>query len=473
MKEKNLIVLCIVLALLMGLVFLKRNIKPEIPTVEEAAQIIGPAVNSDNIKEFVLRLGGGGGDKDNPQDIHLVKQDGRWVVKTYYGVYADEGRLKPVLEKLDQLTGELRSDRAELLDDYGIAGDKAVHVLLQLDGGDIHLVVGLKRAGYGNNFVRLGESNAVYIVAEDLLALLGAREDNGTRKLDAGQWADKRVTDLQPDDVTAVTITEMGEGLEENIIDVTREIVDNKKQWQSARPYVFGLSAAKIKTMLQSFSNTYAGDIVAASDVPGVFEAPAWKGFFSLEDGSQIIIVRGAKDEAGNNYYVKREGAAYVYRVPVAAFHNLQQQQGNILTGNPLKIEEENIAEVEVKDINGKKEFFAVKPSSPAGEAPAEGAPQGVLWQNRGGETVDAAKVNDVLNKLKDLNVEIVKQPASSLSDIMTIRVVQGGVSNEYAVSQDIKLENDKECHFLKAGGSPYGYCLSKQHITALQSVLP
>ena len=127
----------------------------------------------------------------------------------------------------------------------------------------IAIVIGTQKAGYQNNFVLIGVTNAVYVVGENLLAALGVRGEDEDQKLDTSKWVDKRITHLKPSDVIGVTITEGDSGTKRTVIDIKRELVDGKKQWKSAIPYDFGLSASKIKAMIEVCNNTSTQEVVA------------------------------------------------------------------------------------------------------------------------------------------------------------------------------------------------------------------
>ena len=184
MNKKSLIIVCVIFAVLIGLVFVKKSVKPGIPTTEEIVDIIASSINVDDFSEIVLRIGDGSTeDKDKPKNVHLVKEGDQWIVKTRYGVYANDKTITSLLDKLDQLKGELRSDKKGLLSDYGIGDDEGVHVELRRgDAEDIHIIIGIQKAGYQNNFVRLGETNAVYIVNENLLGAFGVRGEEEDQK---------------------------------------------------------------------------------------------------------------------------------------------------------------------------------------------------------------------------------------------------------------------------------------------------
>ena len=478
MKEKNLIILCIVFAILISLAFYKKSVKPQIPTTEEISDIIGPLISLGSLTEIIIRLGDGqSDDSDKPKNVHLAKEDDHWIVKTQFGVHAREQVITTLLEKLDRLKGELRSNRKEILTDYGINDEQAVHVQLHLQDADtIDIAVGIKKSGYKNNFVRIGGTSAVFVVNENLLAALGVRGEDEDQKLDTNKWIDKRITHLDPNDVVGVTIIEGDGTTERAVIDIKRELVDGKKQWRSAIAYDFGLSASKIKAMIEVFNNTYAQDVVAP-DEEGVFDAPGWTGIFTLTNGDQVKIVRGEEKPEGK-YYMKQEGVGYFYQIATSTFHSRKNRQGNIFANNPLKADEKKISEIEIRDLVNKKKFYALKKAPEETEAKDENTDEETkkkedIWETPKGEVVELTKVRDIINKIKSIAVEAVLQPEVSVEDAMVIRIVREGESAEYTISRDLKLDTGKECQFLRVGENTQSYCVSKSTIISLQNILP
>jgi len=478
MREKNLVILCIVFAILISLVFFKKSIKPQVPTTEEISDIIELSISLDGLTEIIINLGDGkSDDTDKPKNVHLAKENDHWIVKTHYGVYARDQSITSLLDKLDQLKGELRSNKKGILGDYGIDDEQAVHVQLHRQEADpINIAVGTKKSGYQYNFVRMGESNAVYIVNENLLSALGVRGEDDDLKLDANTWIDKRITHLESNDVVGVTITEGNGSAERTVIDLKRESADGKKQWSSAIPYDISLSASKIKSMVGVFNNTYAQEVVAP-DVEGVFDAPGWTGVFTLENGEQVKIVRGEEKPEGK-YYVKQEGVGYFYHIATSSFHSKKNQQGNIFANNPLKVDEKNISEIEIRDLVDKKKFHALRKTPEDTEAKDENADEETekkedVWETPGGEAVKLTKVRDIISKIKNISLEAVLKPEASINGAMVIRIVKKGVLTEYKVSRDLKLDTGKECHFLRVGKNAQSYCASKSTINALQNILP
>jgi len=303
---------------------------------------------------------------------------------------------------------------------------------------------------------------------------MGVRGEDEDRKLDVSKWTDKRIARINSDDIAAVAITKIENGKEEKVIDIRRTLVDDKKQWQSVNPYAFGLSAPKIKEVIGRFDNIYAREIIAADDEEA-FGDPGWIGMFTMENGDQIKIVRGSKNDDEKNYYVKREGTEYYYLVAVSTFDTREKKQGNIFGSNPLKVSEESIDEIEVNDVDKKKKFIAIKKGEPEeGEEGEEGEDaQNKIWRTPKGDVIEISKVKDIIKKIEDFNPEIVPKTTSLPGNELTLRIVKEGETKEYTISMDFKLDNDKECHFLKVSGEDQEYCLSTSQVSALQKALP
>jgi len=477
MKEKNLIILCIVFAILIGLVFIKKNTKPKVPTAEEVSDIISASVKSADINDISITLGKSSSAQENPKPVVLAKEGDHWVVKSQFGVYAKDKVIDSALDKLDGLEGELRSDKASVLSDYGIDDDQAVRVTLQREGADaIEVLIGTEKAGYQNNFVRFAGSNAVYVTSENLLTVFGVRDKDEAKELDENKWTDKRISHLDTSEIVGVTISQLVKGEVRQVIDIKKEDVDGKKQWKSVTPLPFGLSASKIKTLVQNFNNTYAREIVAP-DVEGVFDEHTWTGVFTKENGEQVTMVRGKKDEAGSNYYLKHEGAPYYYVIPVSTFESREKQQGSIFANNPLKVDPSTIDELLVKDLVGKKEFHVVKKVDTGGTSDKEGSDgeeeSTSPWKTPAGDTVEESKINDIIGKIKNISIDVDFQPAVAVDDALRIRVTKEGVSTGYTITEDLVLSNGKECRFLSVDGSKQNFCASKSQIVALQNALP
>lgn len=74
MNKKGLLILCVIFAVLIGLVFVKGRTKPQVSTQEEITDIISTVVSVDSINEIELKLGSGTPDESGASEhVHLVK----------------------------------------------------------------------------------------------------------------------------------------------------------------------------------------------------------------------------------------------------------------------------------------------------------------------------------------------------------------------------------------------------------------
>jgi len=484
MKEKNLVILCLVFAVLVALVYVKNNIQTSsIEEEEDLTDIIAPVITKDTITDLIISLPATAADEnqDKVHKVHLAREKDSWIVKTHYGVQGYDRAIDPVIERLDHIQGEFRSDNVEVLSDYGIGDDSAIRLeLLGEEFNPIKMLVGTQKTERQNSFVRFDKSSQVYLVSADLPALLGVFEKDGAFLLDLNKWTDKKILHLDTGKVTGLEIIQRNDlGEDRQVIKIKKETVDGKTQWKSEGPLAFNLSGDKIKSVIEVFNNTYARDIVAPES-EDAFESPAWKAVFTFEGGENVVLSRGKKDDQGN-FYFYREGAGFYYLIPVSTFYSRVNQQSNIFAANPLGTDEESMSELEIYGVEGKKKFLALKKTVAAeetGSSISEGDNQKtadvVQWQNSKGDKIEQSKMTDIINKLKAVNVEWVLPPEFSFEKAITLRIVRQEGEKKYSISELIKINDTKECHFLQIEGEESdGYCLSKPQVSAIVNSLP
>lgn len=471
MKFRNLIILSIVFIVLIGVVFVKKSMEPIVPTTEEMTDLIAPSLNPEDIREAVFRFG------TIQTNVHLAQEEGTWKVKSLYGVYADETVLKAFLKKMDDLRGELRSDDAALLGDYGITDEEGIHILLNGESGSsVHLVVGSKRAGRSANFVRLQGRNEVYVTDDDLLSEFGLWGEPLAENFDADKWADKQILRFDPKDVIAYRILE-GRGSDEKVwLDVEMRTMDDKKKWESPLPYAFGLSAAKIKDHLQNFLNMRASKVVAAD----AFDASGdsfWKIEWKLENGRQITLVRGNKEKDGYNYYVKT-AEGHCFLVPVSTWDHFVGGSGDIFISNPLEIKDEAVTGIEIQDVIAGKKFAVnktttLKMEKPAGEDKNKEGREEIVWKTSAGEDMENVKTTDILQKFKNMNLFLAFTEGNPAGNALVVKINEGEKNNTYAIAESKTMADGRGCHILRVGDDSHSYCYMKSDMDNFKSAVP
>lgn len=501
MKPKTLLLLVGMFLILLTLTWMKKGLKPPVPTVEEGMDLIQEPVHLNSVDACRVTLG--------EKEISLAREEDRWIVKNQYGAYADEPKLTSLFEKLDELTGELRSDKKELLQDYGLTDEEALHIQLQRDEKLLaHLVIGTKKAGGENNFIRRGDANAVYVVDANLLAEFGFWQDVSEAQFDLERWIDKRIVHLEPDQVKAM---EVYQG-ETQILGLNLNTGQEQPQWQFSRNLPFPLDENKVEHYLQSLLITRAQGIIMAEENSGD-ETSSWKARFHLEGGQTIEIFRGKKDEAGRNYYVKTSDKKYAFLVPLGTMDNLHKNDGDFFKDNPLGIEAEKISAVEIEQSEGPRTLQLVKtlrPKIPLKEQAQEGEEQGspdqsgeareqdspeaqpgenegepevpaegtqgpeieVTWQSPLGETFPQNEIGQFFQQLQQITLKMVMPRQSSIENFLKLKITQDEEPRLYTFTQKVQLDSNLECHYLEFGEDTQGYCVPARDVSNLLNAI-
>lgn len=457
MKFKNLVALISVLIALMGILIFKQKTKPQAATVEKPIDIVSSSLTLENITEAVIRFG------QTEKQAHLVKKDGHWKLENLYGVYADENLIGNLFKKLDTIIGEFRSDDPALLGDYGITDAQGIHILLRDQTTELaHLVIGSKRSGDSGSFVRHQDQNSVYVIEDDLLSELGLWGEVKEENFKAERWMDQRVTRFDPKDVIGVKVSQKNKTSERIWFDLRLKDVDGQKKWVSSVECPFGLSATKIKNYFRSFENIRAREATAPQPT-GVFEDSSWKAEIVMENGQSVTLTRGGKDEQGDDYYVKTVDD-YYFLVPVSTFDAFTSGSGDLFVSNPLSVEEENITKVEIHDLAAKKKFGASRSLKPDAT---------VVWTAFDGKELDKNKIQEIVRGFRDLNVLLVSADDVPAQNDLVVKITQGEVLKTYTLSQSGKLEDGRDCHFLRVEGGPNHYCYLQNNVTNFKNTIP
>ena len=500
MKFKNLVILIGVLIALMGILILKQETKPHVAVVEKPSDIVSSPLILENITEAVIQFG------QTEKQSHLVKKDGRWELENLYGVYADENLLSNLFKKLDTISGELRSDDPVLLGDYGITDARGIHILLRDQTTELaHLVVGSKRAGYSGNFVRHQDQNSVYVIEDDLLSELGLWGEVKEENFKADRWLDQRVTHFDPEDVAGIKVSRKNKTSERIWFDLQFKDIDGQKKWVSSVEYPFGLSATKIKNYFRSFENIRAREVTAPQPT-GVFEDSSWKAEIVLENGQSVTLTRGGKDEQGDDYYVKTVDD-YYFLVPVSTFDGFTGGSGDLFVSNPLGVQDAQVTKINVQDLTAKKKFSASRSLNSDAD---------VVWTAFDGKELDKNKIQEIIRGFKDLNVLLVSADDVPAPNDLAVKITQGALRNAlrnpsdfqdsvpeisrekflgakhsqdlvpeipsefqgealktYTLSQSQKLEDGRDCYFLRVEGDPNHYCYLQNNVTNFKNTIP
>ncbi len=162
MKTKQIVILAIILAVLVGGIFWKQRQKPAEFVTEEYTAL---HLSFDAGKATKIEISKG---KDEKAAI-LVKKDGQWTIANFLNARADRQKIDGLLKAVQEAKGELRGKDKSLFKDFGIT-DEGAYRLNILDSNDkplFALLLGTKKPAADSVFLRKGGSDLVYLTTAD------------------------------------------------------------------------------------------------------------------------------------------------------------------------------------------------------------------------------------------------------------------------------------------------------------------
>ncbi len=308
-NTRNLIILVVVLVLLGGISLLQRSSHHK-QTSRAATELLVPdQYAADDLDRITLGQGA------EEVTVDLVRDPDGWKVASTWNVKAAANRIDSLLKAVSNLRGEFRSDKADVIADYGLADSSAVHIRLYKDDKPVvSLEVGNRSQGQPGNFVRLGDSHAVYLSTVNLLSPLGIYGEPTPPK-------GRHFLDLQAvkEDRLAVDRIILRDG--KHVIEMQKEFSLTEPdsadttgaapqpdrsvwEWKLTRPRRTALAKTKADGVLGTLVSIRATDV----DDPGRdasaigLDKPARAATLVMQDGSEVVLEFGDKREAAGDH---------------------------------------------------------------------------------------------------------------------------------------------------------------------------
>jgi hypothetical protein len=237
MKPRNTVILLLIAT---GLYCYMRFYETKQLTTQEAEERNGHVVQMDQDKIDGITI------TNNETKIELRKQNNQWEMDEPVKDRADDAAVNQLLTSVDSLQKEtsLKPDGGK--DDVRDLGLVKPNVTLQLLGTDAppEILFGKDTAIEGKEYIRLGNSDEVYVVANDLRSQVTKPADD---------FRDHRLSDVAATQVTKADIkTAAGE----------IELEKNHDHWQINRPIKARGDDAKISDLVSQTLNTKVDSFV-------------------------------------------------------------------------------------------------------------------------------------------------------------------------------------------------------------------
>ena len=258
-------------------------------------------VVAEEINRVVVTQGGADSTR-----VVVEKLPDRWVVRTAWDHEADERKVRELIDALNGLRGEFRSDDASVLADYGLGPDAdPASITVTLYGADWQEVaaVELGAASQGGVFLREPGRDAAYLSRTDVLGKLGMW--GGPKAPEQRTFLDLDVFKCDPADIRSITLTEGDEvlRLEKTFAaaDSTGAVDPSTWEWVLTQPERRPLAKTKADGLMTALTKVQAADVAdpkADWRGYGLWKAPR-RVEVGLADGGTFELRWGEERDAG------------------------------------------------------------------------------------------------------------------------------------------------------------------------------
>ena len=294
MKAKQLLILggVFVFLLLVVLIFENPFGKSEHEKRVETAIPLFPNFDKEQVAKIEVIATG--------ETTTLSKQDGDWVVASMENYPADSEGIAEMLAKVGDFKNTQRvSNNPEKRAEFEVDSTGVEAKLM--DANDkllAHLFVGKITPGFLSSYVRVADSNDVYVAQGNLQSVF----NKGTRT-----WKDRTIFDFNKGIVTQLNISSPEEMVELHL--------DENGTWQMLKPVAAAVKRTEIDNLLTTFSGLDTDDFAAATDALAEYglDVPASTISAVLNDGTTATLHIGK--EAEGKLYVKRADKDTVFRL--------------------------------------------------------------------------------------------------------------------------------------------------------------
>jgi len=449
MKLKNLIILGVILAVLIGLSFIKKIAKNNVPANEGLTNIISQPVQKEKVTQCVISLNG--------KKTKLVKKGGIWTVENYHNAYADKEKVSQLLDKLSDLKGEMRSDAKELLADYSITDEQGISISLkQQDSAIAEIVIGADSLGTNMNFIRRKGSNKVYAVEENFLPFLGFWGTAAKESFKTDWWIERNLVHIKEDEIKSIM-------LENDGITYAGLSKENNK-WKTLKEYGVEVNQNKVNNFIKEVIDLKASSVISLEEAEQ-YEKEEWKIVVGLDSGEKVSIV-AKTDKEGNDYYVKTSDKEYGFKMYKYAFKNIDKKDSDFFTDNPLKIKEEKAVKITINDKENKSGLSLIKHSVEKEKN---------IWKTERGDVFDSKDVKELLIKFKNIKLTTLHKKVSGGKRIFSFDFKnEDGITSSYKITEKTVAEDgekDKK-YYLKVKNEKYLYKLEEEFVATLKNIL-
>jgi hypothetical protein len=351
--------------------------------------------------------------------LQLRRENKAWVASSHYNAPVQSAKLQGLLTTLGTLSGELRSEKADLLQTFKLNDAEALHLRLyttELTTPAVHLLAGKTSGRTG--FMRRDNDPRVYSVNMNVYQAAGLHGDQTTQPPAAKPWLDLQMLTLVQDHLSAVELHTPARRLQlvrqpspspdETTSQPPTDTPPPSPTWELVLPNLgYEVKQGYVKGLLNTLATLRGDDIADPAQVATYgFDTPAYRAVMTLQaPGEEVklvsLLVGKEVPEQSGKRYARIGDTGHIYVLPSWSLNQVFPTLGRVLTIPLLTLHPQDVQAISWQH-DGTSATLRRQPSTPAAASQEE------RWHfGTNGETaVDTQQVTSLLNTLRDLTAE-------------------------------------------------------------------
>ena len=325
------------------------------------------------------------------QVLSLRRQGDSWQVPSYFDAPVRPSRIASLLEQIHSLEGELRADRAELLGEFDLEEQQALHLRVYTDDDTepaLHLLAG--KGGRRSGFVRLLDDSRVYNVDLNLHSMAGLWGETLGNAPEAETWLQLRMNEIPSEEVVGLEL-ESPRGhfrfsrVEPEDPEAVEGEAEAKRLWRAEVPAVdYEVNHQLLDRLAVALGTLRADDIIDGSKIAEYgLENSVYRATLTVQssgDGAarQVAMRFGHEipgpEMDGARYGILEEGET-VYVVPGWSFRQFFPRGKSLLNLPGLYLQKDDVQQIALFSAGNTVRLSRAAAAGPVAEGEAEASP--------------------------------------------------------------------------------------------------
>ncbi|UCE66557.1 MAG: DUF4340 domain-containing protein [Candidatus Zixiibacteriota bacterium] len=271
--------------------------------------------------------------RDYPDSgLHFAKIDTEWVVANAYNAPAKRTDIEKLLTDLNQVSGQIRGETAELYEDFDITDERALQIEI-FDGEAsklLHIYIG--KGGSGRDcFMRLSESPTVYLANENFISRFAAWNAPPEKKLPTDRWIELSLCNVPRESIKSFKIKKGKTEYEFALMEEPSEdtLAPPAEVWTQISPEKgLRLEESKVKRLHSNLASIRASGVTDPENKDKFgLDKPDYTIRVADAEGNSSYIKFGKPVNEEEDRYVVVDGKNAVYVIPKNTFDRIFEDQ--------------------------------------------------------------------------------------------------------------------------------------------------